>query len=117
MNWTLLIFAGLLEIVWAISLKNSEGFTRFWPSAITLVFMIASMSLLAMAVRSLPIGTAFAVWTGIGMAGTAIAGIILFGESASAARLLCIALILCGVIGLKLSTAPQSPQEESSIEA
>ena len=116
MNWTLLIIAGLLEIVWAICLKNSEGFTRLWPSVSTVVFMAASVILLAFSVRSLPIGTAFAVWTGIGMSGTAIAGIILFGESASLARLLCIALILCGVAGLKISASHKAPNE-SRIEA
>lgn len=102
MHWILLTLAGLLEVGWAIGLKSSHGFTRFWPSAITVVLMGLSFFLLATALKHLPIGTAYAVWTGIGAVGTALLGILLFGESASPARLACIALILAGIAGLKL---------------
>jgi quaternary ammonium compound-resistance protein SugE len=102
--WILLGLAGLFEIVWAVGLKYAEGFTRFWPSAITIAAMAASMYLLALAARALPIGTAYAVWTGIGAVGAALLGIVLFGESASLARLGCIALIVAGIVGLKLSS-------------
>ena len=101
--WVILLIAGLFEIAWAIGLKYSHGFSRPIPTTLTLVAMIASMYLLSIAVRSLPVGTAYAVWTGIGAAGTAILGIILLGESASAWRLVCIGLILLGILGLKLS--------------
>jgi quaternary ammonium compound-resistance protein SugE len=101
MHWTLLFVAALLEIVWAAGLKFTDGFTRLWPSIGVGCAMIASMGLLAVAARGLPIGTAYAVWTGIGAAGTAVAGIFLFSESASPARLACLALIVAGVVGLK----------------
>jgi quaternary ammonium compound-resistance protein SugE len=101
MSWTLLFIAAALEIVWAAGLKYTEGFTRLWPSVGVGAAMAASMVLLALAARGLPIGTAYAVWTGIGAVGTALAGIVLFQESASALRLLCIALIITGVAGLK----------------
>ena len=101
MHWTLLLLAAALEIVWASGLKSTAGFTRLWPSAGVIAAMAASMVLLALAARGLPIGTAYAVWTGIGAVGTALAGIFLFGESAAPARLACIALIVAGVIGLK----------------
>lgn len=102
MHWTLLLIAAALEIVWAVGLKYVDGFTRLWPSVGVIAAMIASMGLLALAARGLPIGTAYAIWTGIGAAGTVIGGITLFGESASPGRLACIALILVGVIGLRL---------------
>ncbi len=102
--WLILFLAGLAEIGWVIGLKYSEGFTRPWPSAVTIVMIAISMWLLGEAARTLPIGTAYAVWTGIGALGAAIAGLVLFGESATATRLLCIALIVAGVVGLKLST-------------
>ena len=102
MHWFLLVLAGLLEVGWAIGLKSSHGFTRYWPSVATLVLMALSFFLLASALKHLPIGTAYAVWTGIGAVGTALLGIVLFGESASPARLLCIGLILAGIAGLKL---------------
>ena len=106
MPWIILIAAGLLEIVWAVGLKYTEGFTRLGPSALTIGAMIVSMSLLGFAMRSLPMGTAYAVWTGIGIVGTAIFGIVMLGESASVARIVCIAMILGGIIGLKvLSTS------------
>ena len=104
MNWILLIIAGLLEVGWAIGLKYSEGFTRLWPSVFTVVTMALSVFLLAVAMRSLPVGTAYAVWTGIGAVGTVILGIVLFGESASFARLVCVALIIAGIAGLKFIT-------------
>ena len=102
MHWTLLFVAALFEIIWATGLKSTDGFTRLWPSAGVGAAMVASMLLLAFAARALPIGTAYAVWTGIGAAGTAVAGIFLFNESTSPARLACLALIVAGVIGLKL---------------
>lgn len=102
--WPLLVIAGLLEIVWAIGLKYTDGFTRLWPSIGTVTAMGASMLLLGIALRTLPAGTGYAVWVGIGAVGTAILGIVLLGESASLPRLLSIALIVVGIIGLKLST-------------
>ena len=102
MAWVLLFFAGLFEIGWAIGLKYTDGFTRLWPTTWTVMAMVASVVLLALAVRTLPIGTAYAVWTGIGAAGTVILGIVLFGEPATALRLACIALIVAGIVGLKL---------------
>jgi quaternary ammonium compound-resistance protein SugE len=102
MHWTLLFVAAVFEIVWATGLKFTAGFTRLWPSLGVGSAMVASMALLALAARGLPIGTAYAVWTGIGAAGTAVAGILLFSESTSPARLACLALIVSGVIGLKV---------------
>jgi quaternary ammonium compound-resistance protein SugE len=104
MAWMFLAAAGLFEIGWAIGLKYTEGFTRLWPSVWTVAAMIASLGLLGLALRTLPVGTAYAVWTGIGAVGTAILGMILFGESAAAARLGCIGLIVAGIVGLKLVT-------------
>ncbi len=100
--WAILIGAGLLEIVWATALKNADGFTRLWPSVIGIVFSLMSFFMLAVALRSLPLGTAYAVWVGIGVIGVAVAGIIAFGESASLLRVGFIALILVGVIGLRI---------------
>ena len=105
MAWTYLFIAGVLEVAWAVGLKYSEGFTRLWPSVGTAATLILSMLMLALALRSLPIGTAYAVWTGIGAVGTAALGILLFGEPAHAARVLCIALIVAGIVGLKLTSA------------
>ncbi|AVP00679.1 MULTISPECIES: quaternary ammonium compound efflux SMR transporter SugE [Enterobacter] len=104
MSWIILVIAGLLEVVWAIGLKYTHGFTRLTPSVITLTAMIVSIVLLSWAMRSLPVGTAYAVWTGIGAVGAAITGILLLGESASLARIASLALIVAGIIGLKLST-------------
>jgi quaternary ammonium compound-resistance protein SugE len=104
MSWIILFFAGLLEIGWAIGLKYSEGFTRLWPSVATAAAMAGSVVLLGLAMKQLPVGTAYAVWTGIGAVGTAILGIVLFGESAAAARLVCLGLILAGIVGLKVFT-------------
>ncbi|MEM5427086.1 quaternary ammonium compound efflux SMR transporter SugE [Cupriavidus oxalaticus] len=102
MAWTLLALAGLFEVVWAIGLKYTDGFTRLVPSVITLAGMAISVILLALALRHIPVGTGYAVWTGIGAVGTAILGIILFNEPATVARIGCIALIVCGIAGLKL---------------
>ena len=103
MPWIYLMLAGLLEVVWAIGLKYTEGFTRVWPSVITASAMIASIVLLAVAVKSLPIGTAYAIWTGIGAVGAVILGIVLFGDSASPLRLACVGLVVLGMLGLKLT--------------
>jgi quaternary ammonium compound-resistance protein SugE len=102
MSWFYLTLAGLLEIVWAIGLKYTAGFTRIAPSAVTIAAMIASVWFLALALRTIPVGTGYAIWTGIGAVGTAIMGIVLFSESASAPRIACIALIVAGIVGLKL---------------
>lgn len=104
MAWLLLILAGLAEVVWAVGLKYTEGFTKVVPSAITIAFMVVSVWLLAIALRTIPLGTGYAVWVGIGAVGTAIAGMLLFGESKSVARLVCILLIVAGIVGLKLTT-------------
>ena len=101
MAWLLLLIAGLLEIGWAVGLKYTEGFTRLVPTIYTVVALVASFALLGLAARSLPIGTAYAVWTGIGAAGTVICGILFLGEPASALRLACVSLIILGVLGLK----------------
>ncbi|MEO6829759.1 MAG: quaternary ammonium compound efflux SMR transporter SugE [Acidobacteriaceae bacterium] len=102
--WIILLIAGLFETGWAVGLKYSHGFTRLWPSVATAVMIVASMGLLGVAVRSLPLGTAYAVWTGIGAVGTVVLGIVLFGESAAFARLACVGLIIAGIIGLKVVT-------------
>ncbi len=104
MAWFYLLIAGLLEVVWAIGLKYTDGFTRLGPTTWTVGAMIASISLLGWAMKSLPVGTAYAVWTGIGAVGTVILGIVLFGESASFQRLACVGLIVAGIVGLKLVT-------------
>jgi quaternary ammonium compound-resistance protein SugE len=105
MAWTLLALAGLMEIGWAIGLKYTEGFSRLWPSIWTASAMVASMALLGLAVKTIPIGTAYAVWTGIGAVGTVVLGIVLFHEPATAMRLLCVGLIVAGIVGLKLTSA------------
>jgi quaternary ammonium compound-resistance protein SugE len=102
MAWIILFIAGLFEIAWAIGLKYSDGFTKFWPSAFTIVSLIISMALLAFSVKTLPVGTAYGVWTGIGAVGTAILGIILFDESKEFIRILFIFLIVIGIVGLKI---------------
>lgn len=101
MAWVVLIIAGLFEIGWAVGLKYAEGFTRLWPSVGVAVALVLSMGLLGLALRTLPLGTAYAVWTGIGTVGTAILGIVLFREPATVARLVCIGLIVAGIAGLK----------------
>jgi len=107
MAWVILFVAGLFEIGWAIGLKYTDGFTRLVPTALTAVSLVASMGLLGLAVRSLPIGTAYAVWTGIGAVGTAVLGIVLFREPATAMRLVCLGLIVSGILGLKFLTPAQ----------
>lgn len=102
-NWAILLVAGLFEIGWAIGLKYTEGFSRLWPTVWTILSMVLSVSLLGVAMKTLPVGTAYAVWVGVGAIGTALLGIILFNEPANAARLVSLALILAGIIGLKLS--------------
>ena len=104
MAWIVLFVAGLFEIGWAIGLKYADGFTRLWPTVGTVLSMAVSVGLLGLALKTLPVGTGYAVWTGVGTIGTAILGMILFGESASASRLACIALIVAGIVGLKLVT-------------
>jgi quaternary ammonium compound-resistance protein SugE len=108
MPWLHLIIAGLLEVAWAIGLKQTEGWTRLWPSVITALLMIASFFFLSLALRSLPLGTAYAIWTGIGAVGTALIGIFVFGEPRTAARLVCIVLIVAGIVGLKLTSGSQA---------
>jgi len=104
MVWIVLLFAGLFEVVWAVGLKYTEGFTRLWPTVGTVAAMAVSFGLLSQAMKTLPLGTAYAIWTGIGAVGTALVGIVLFGESANPARLACIGLIAVGIIGLKMAT-------------
>lgn len=101
MHWLILVLAGICEIIWAVGLKLSGGFTRFWPSVWTVLAMLASFALLCAALKKIPLGTAYAVWTGIGAAGTVVAGIMLFNESRDLSRLFFIGLILVGIIGLK----------------
>jgi len=103
MAWLILLVAGLMEVGWAVGLKYTEGFTRLWPSVLTVGALGLSMLLLAAALRTLPIGTAYAVWTGIGVVGTALLGVVLFDEPRDPARLACIALIVAGILGLKLT--------------
>jgi quaternary ammonium compound-resistance protein SugE len=107
MAWWILLLAGLFEIGWAIGLKYTDGLTRLWPTVATGMALAASMALLALAVRDIPLGTAYAVWTGIGAVGAVILGIVLFGESASAGRMACLALIVGGIVGLKVLTPPE----------
>ena len=104
MAWTVLIVAGLFEVGWAIGLKYTDGFTRPWPTVGTVAAMFISLALLGVAMKSLPVGTSYAVWVGVGAVGTAILGIVLFGESANAGRLVSLALIVAGIVGLKLAT-------------
>ena len=104
MAWLYLFFAGLFEMAWAIGLKYTEGFTRLWPTVATLAAMAVSMTLLGVAVKTLPVGTAYAVWVGIGAVGTVILGIAVLGEPVNAARIVSVSLIVAGIIGLKLAT-------------
>ena len=104
MAWFALFTAGLFEVGWAVGLKYTEGFTRLWPTVLTIISMIVSIGLLGVALRTLPLGTAYAIWTGVGTTGTVILGIFLFGESADVIRLACIGLIVAGIVGLKLVT-------------
>jgi len=104
MAWTILIIAGLFEVGWAIGLKYTEGFTRLWPTIGTVAAMIVSLWLLGIAMKSLPVGTAYSVWVGVGAVGTVLLGIALLDEPANAARLISVALIVAGIVGLKLAT-------------
>ena len=109
MAWVILFVAGLFEVGWAVGLKYTAGFTRLWPTVATAVALLASMSLLGIALRTLPLGSAYAVWTGIGSVGTAVLGIVLFREPATVMRIVCIGLIVAGIVGLKLATGTESP--------
>lgn len=104
MTWFFLLLAGLLEIIWAVGLKYTAGFTRLWPSLVTAVAFLCSIALLGLALRTLPLGTAYAIWTAIGAVGTVIIGMVLFNEPVSVARVACVAMIVTGIIGLKLTT-------------
>ena len=104
MNWMILVLAGLFEIGWAIGLKYTQGFTRLWPTVGTVLAMLISVGLLGIAMKALPVGTAYAVWVGVGAIGTALLGIVLLGEPANTGRLVSLALILAGIVGLKLAT-------------
>ena len=105
MNWFILIVAGLFEVGWAVGLKYTEGFTRPWPTAWTVAAMVISLGLLGLALKTLPVGTAYAIWVGVGAAGTALAGVLLFGEAMSLTRLASLALLLAGIVGLKLTSS------------
>jgi len=105
MAWIWLLIAGAFEVVWAVGLKYTEGFSRLWPSVVTIGSMVVSFVFLAQALKSIPLGTAYAVWTGIGVVGTALLGIVLFEESRDVFRLLCILVIVVGIAGLKLSSS------------
>ena len=104
MAWTYLIVAGVLEIAWAVGLKYTHGFSRLWPSVMTIAAMVASFVLLAQALKTIPVGTGYAVWTGIGAAGTALVGIVFLGESRELLRIVCVVLIVAGVVGLKFAS-------------
>jgi quaternary ammonium compound-resistance protein SugE len=104
MRWVILVTAGLFEVGWAIGLKYTDGFTRLWPTIWTVLAMIISLWLLGVAMKSLPVGTAYSIWVGVGSVGTVILGIVLFGEPANTARLISVAFIIVGIIGLKLAT-------------
>lgn len=107
--WTMLVIAGLLEVVWAVGLKHTSGFTKLWPSVLTIGAMLASFFLLARAMQTLPLGVSYSVWVGIGIVGAAIAGVVLLGERLSVGQIACIALIGAGILGLKLMGKPPAP--------
>ena len=109
MPWIILVLAGIFEIGWAIGLKYTDGFTKLWPTIGTVASMIVSLGLLGIAMKDLPLGTAYAVWVGVGAVGTAILGIVLLGEPANAGRMISLALIIAGIIGLKLATPTPTP--------
>jgi quaternary ammonium compound-resistance protein SugE len=104
MAWVILVLAGLFEVGWAVGLKYTEGFTRLWPTMWTILAMIISLWLLGIAMKSLPLGTAYSIWVGVGAVGTVILGIVLLGESANVGRLISVAFIIAGIIGLKIAT-------------
>ena len=105
MSWIILFFAGLFEVGWAVGLKYTDGFTKLWPTVGTVASMVISLGLLGVAMKTLPVGTAYAVWVGVGAVGTAILGIVLLGEPANAVRIVSLALIVAGIVGLKLASA------------
>lgn len=105
MNWMILFFAGVFEVGWAIGLKYTDGFTRLWPTVLTIAAMAISLGMLGIAMKTLPVGTAYAVWVGVGAVGTAILGVVLLGEPINAGRMISLALIISGIIGLKLSAS------------
>ena len=105
MAWVFLFVAGLLEIGWAIGLKHTHGFTRFWPSVATIGAMAASFALLAQALKSIPVGTGYAIWTGIGAVGTVVVGMLFLGEPKDAARIVCLSMIVAGILGLKVASS------------
>jgi quaternary ammonium compound-resistance protein SugE len=105
MNWAILVVAGFFEVGWAIGLKYTEGFTRLWPSVWTVLAMVISLGLLGIAMKTLPVGTAYSVWVGVGAVGTVVLGIVLLGESASLPRIISVALIVAGIVGLKFSSS------------
>jgi len=113
MAWVILVIAGLFETVWAVALKYSEGFTRLWPSVITAVAMIISLYLLAISLKSLPLGTAYTIWTGIGALGTVIFGIIVFGESKDLLKLFFVMMILGGIVGLRVASSKESTTKKT----
>lgn len=113
MAWFILIIAGLFETVWAVALKYSEGFTRLWPSVITAIAMIISLYLLALSLKSLPLGTAYTIWTGIGALGTVIYGILVFGESKDLLKILFVIMILGGIVGLRAVSAKESNSKQT----
>ena len=115
MAWMLLVVAGLLEVAWAVSMKLSRGWSRPVPSVVTMVCMVVSFALLARAMRDLPAGTAYAVWTGIGAAGVAVVGMVALGEAVTAARVVCIALIVCGCVGLRVVGSPPGGTGAASV--
>ena len=115
MAWLALIVAGLLEVGWAIGLKYTVGFSRLWPSVGTVLAMILSFGLLSYALKTIPVGTGYAVWTGIGAAGTAVLGMVFLGESREVLRMVCIGLILAGVVGLKFASPTPSPEASRSV--
>jgi len=117
MAWFYLFLGGVLEIIWLIAMKYSNGFKNFWPSAIVVVALIGSMFVVSLAIRTIPMGTAYAIWTGIGAAGGAIAGILLFNESKDWLRLLSIALIIAGIVGLKLTASADNPPAAGEVTA
>lgn len=105
MSWFFLLVAGLMEVGWVVAMKYAEGWTRLWPSVASIAMMVASVYFLALALKTIPLGTGYAIWTGIGAVGTAAVGILVFAESASPARLACIGLIVAGILGLKLTAS------------
>ena len=113
MAWLYLLIAGILEVVWAVGLKYTDGFSKLWPSVLTATAMVVDFVFLSLALKALPVGTAYAVWTGIGAVGTMIFGIVLFGESREVGRLVCIALIIAGIVGLRLTSPPEPAAQQA----